>query len=128
MQQCLISCKRVNKGFNFHLKAEVSTYFALYICHLNLVFQTELSSVNQRNTTLDKEVSLLTSEHSSILTKVHNVQQENVQLKNDYERMEHQLKIEVANSKLEAVKARGAIERELDENKNQLAGQSEFSI
>ena len=94
----------------------------MYVYYFTLhILQTELSSARQQNSVIERELTSVTSQHTSLMEKIHSLQKENSVLKNHSEQIEHQSKLDVTNCKMQALKDQGEIERHRDRliNENQ---------
>ena len=69
-----------------------------------------------------KELTTYSDSNIKLTNKIHEVEKENVVLKNQMEETVHRGKIDTANLKMEFVKQKGELERDYDKSKAELEG------
>ena len=98
----------------------------MYISFLQLtrpfLFQTERESLKLQCDNLQKELTSTSDLHNQLTSRVHELEKDNIILKNRAEEVTHKSKVEVTNLKMEMLRERGDLERERDRLKNEVEG------
>ncbi|CAH1784057.1 unnamed protein product [Owenia fusiformis] len=84
--------------------------------------ETEKESLKLQCDNLHKELTSSTELNNHLTNKVHELEKENIVLKNRAEEVTHKSKVEVTNVKMDAVKERGDLERHRDQLINECEG------
>lgn len=82
--------------------------------------QTERESLQRQCENLQRELSASSDLHTQLTGKVHDLEKENIILKNRADEVTHKSKVELTNLKMSLVKERGDMERQRDKLKNEV--------
>lgn len=87
-----------------------------------MIFQTEKQALKLQVENLQKEISSTSDLYTQMTSKIHELEKDNIVLKNTAEEVTHRSKVELTNLKMEMLKERGELERERDRLATQLEG------
>ena len=85
--------------------------------------KTEKQSLKAQYESLQRECSLTSDHQNHLVSRNHDIEKENLTLKNRMEEVSHKSKLEVTNIKMEMLRERGELERERDRLRNQIEGE-----
>lgn len=84
--------------------------------------QTERNTIKFQYESLQKEVLTTADLQNQLTVRIHDLEKENIMLKNKVDETLHRGKVEVTNLRMEMLKERGDLERQRDQLKNTVEG------
>lgn len=84
--------------------------------------QTEKESLKMQVANLQKEIANNNELQIKLTSRIHDLEKNNIQLKNKAEETSHKCKVDLTNLKIEMLKERGELERERDRLTNKIDG------
>ncbi len=101
------------------LKLQCNTKNKMYCC-----LQTERESLKMQCDNLQRELASTSDLHNQLTSRVHELEKDNIILKNRADEVTHKSKVEITNLKMDVLKERGDLQRSRDTLKNHLEGMS----
>ena len=85
--------------------------------------QTERESLKLQVVSLQRELTSSSEQLSHLTGKIHDLEKENIVVKNRAEEVSHKAKVEQTNLKMDMLRERGDLERERDRLLNEIEGE-----